>query len=234
MSASDHDDHGKKPRGILHPEGIRSIRHLASGVAHEVNNILGAIIGNAHIIKGKLDPDHAAQSFLVGIRDASEEGRELMHELGQLASERAVRTKPTDLNELVIRAVQVLPDESSCKQGLTPDLPEVDLDPTMAAGVLAGLLEFATQSTSEGTVLVETKDLETGDVELAVSDDGPNLSPEDLDAVFEPFMRLAHRPPIGLRLTRAADLAHRFGGTVTVEPREPQGLRIVLRFPRAT
>ena len=210
------------------------MRHLATGIAHEVNNILGAIIGNAHLVKGKLDPDHPAHAFLTAIRDASEEGRELMLELGRLASEQVLRQKPTDLNEVVAQALQQLPEDTACTTELAPELPLVELDPTLAAGVVAGLVEFGAGSCRAGgqahvaTCVVTEGGLKA--VKLVVSDQGPSLSDDALETVCEPYAELPGRPKVGLRLTRVVDLADRFNGRLEVAHREPTGITVTLSF----
>ena len=44
------EDSAKKGKGILHPEGMRAVRELTVGLVHELNNVLGVIIGNTHLL----------------------------------------------------------------------------------------------------------------------------------------------------------------------------------------
>lgn len=224
-----------KARGVRNPEGMRSVRQLATGIAHEVNNILGAIIGNAHLAKGKLDADHPAQAFVTAIRDASEDGRLLMADLGRLASEQTLRKKPTDINDIVARALRDLPDGLSCRTSLGDKLPPVILDPALAVSVVRGVIEFGARSSGpEGQTDVATALVGEGDeqlVEIAVSDEGATLPDDLLETACEPFAELPRRPKVGLRLTRALDLAYRFDGRLDVTSRSPRGLTVTLSFP---
>ena len=70
------DDESQPPgKGILHPEGMRAVRDLASGVVHEVNNILGVIIGNAHLAKKNAANVEAVAKYMGEVRDAADQGR---------------------------------------------------------------------------------------------------------------------------------------------------------------
>ncbi len=227
-----------KPRGVRNPESMRSVRQLATGVAHEVNNILGAIIGNAHLIERKLDTDHPAHAFVTAIRDASEEGRLLMADLGRLASDHTLRRKPIDVNDVVARACRELPDGLSCRTALGSDLPTVMLDPALAVSVVRGVIEFGARSSGpKGQTEVATRVTGEGDerlVQIMVSDEGATIPDDRLDTACEPFMDLPNRPRVGLRLTRAVDLAYRFDGRVELASRLPQGLTVTLSFSPAS
>ncbi len=95
-------------RGILHPEGIQATRDLAAGLVHEINNILGVIIGNAHLAKKNASDPAASEKYLGEVRNAAEEGRELMRDLAAFASDNPLQTRVLSLNDLVRSAVSNL------------------------------------------------------------------------------------------------------------------------------
>ena len=102
------DDPDASGEGILHPEGMRAVRDLAAGIVHEVNNILGVIIGNAHLAKKNLGDVEALQKYVGEVRDAAEEGRELMRNLSILASSQSPRARALSLNDLLSNVVSGL------------------------------------------------------------------------------------------------------------------------------
>ena len=83
-------------RGILHPEGIKATAERA-GLVHEINNIL-VIIGNAHLAKKNASNPAANEKYLVEVRHAAEEGRELMRDLAAFASDNPLQTRVLSLN----------------------------------------------------------------------------------------------------------------------------------------
>ena len=99
MGANDPSNRESVAEGILHPEGMRAARDLAVGVVHEINNVLGVIIGNVHLAKKNLGDVSALERYLREVRDAAEEGREVMRQLAQLSADR----------DRVPEAPQVLP-----------------------------------------------------------------------------------------------------------------------------
>ena len=100
------DDESQPPgKGILHPEGMQAVRDLAAGIVHEVNNILGVIIGNAHLAKKNASNVEALEKYMGEVRDAAEDGRELMRQLAVLAGEASFRARALSLNDLVTNVV---------------------------------------------------------------------------------------------------------------------------------
>lgn len=104
------------------------------------------------------------------------------------------------------------------------------------ARVVGNLLDNACRhATSRVTITLRATD---DVVELAVSDDGPGIAPEDRARVFERFTRLDEGRArdaggMGLGLAVVKSAVERHGGTVTVEDAEPHGARFVVRIPAA-
>ena len=63
-----------------------------------------------------------------------------------------------------------------------------------------------------------------------VADEGPGIPPDDVERVFERFHRTDGGTGLGLAIARWIVDAH--GGAIRVEPREPQGCRMVVEIPR--
>jgi K+-sensing histidine kinase KdpD len=223
------DDETQSPaKGILHPEGMQAVRDLASGVVHEVNNILGVIIGNVHLAKKNVSNVEAFEKYMGEVRDATEEGRDLMRHLAILAGEPSVRVRPLSLNDLMINAVSEL--EVPTELDLSAKDPTVQLDVWMAREALSGVVRFMARAKSVTSIRVATRVVGSA-VALTIEDDGASPSGKELRALFAPFTKLDRRPKVGLELTALADLASRSGSYVTAGVRDPQGLRVVLTLP---
>ena len=95
-------------KGILHPEGMQATRDVAAGIVHEINNILGVVIGNAHLAKKNASDPAAIEKYLDEVRNAAEEGRDLMRDLGAFAGDNPIQTRFLSLNDLVRNAVSDL------------------------------------------------------------------------------------------------------------------------------
>lgn len=219
------DESQPSGKGILHPEGMRAVRALAAGVVHEVNNILGVIIGNAHLAKKNLANASAVEKYMGEVRDAAEEGRELMRDLSILATEQSPRARVLSLNDLVRNAVSGL--RTDTELDLSGEDPTVEIDLWLAQDALSSLAQFMAATNAVRSIRVATRVVGSA-VALTIEDDGASPAEKELHSLFTPYAKLDRRPKVGLALTKLADLASRSGGLVTASERQPQGLRIVL------
>lgn len=217
-------------KGILHPEGMQAVRDLAAGIVHEVNNILGVIIGNAHLAKKNASNLEAVEKYMGEVRDAAEDGRELMRHLSVLAGQEPGRARALSLNDLVTNAVSEL--GAAAELDLSAEDSTVQLDVWSAREAVSGVVQFMDKTKAVTSIRLATRVVGAA-AALTIEDDGANPSEKELRALFTPFTKLDHRPKVGLELTRLADLAARSGGFVTAGAREPHGLRIVMTLPVA-
>jgi signal transduction histidine kinase len=223
------DDEPQPPgKGILHPEGMQAVRDLAAGIVHEVNNILGVIIGNAHLAKKNASNVEALEKYMGEVRNAAEDGRELMRDLSALAGQESVRARALSLNDLVTNAISEI--DVTIDLDLSAEDSTVQLDIWSAKEALAGVVQFMAKAKAVTSIRIATRVIGAA-AALTIEDDGASPSEKELRALFAPFAKLDRRPKVGLELTRLADLASRSGGYVTAGVREPHGLRIVLTLP---
>lgn len=224
---------GRAPdgKGILHPEGMRAARDLAAGVVHEVNNILGVVLGNTHLARKNASNPDSVEKYVREIRSAAEEGRELMRQLGALASEDPLRARTTSLNDLATNAASDVGVRVDLD--LTASDPMVALDLWLAQESLGSLAKFMAESSSVQSLRVASRVVGEA-VALTFEDDGGSLTAKELSSLFAPFAKAERRPKPGVGLSRLADLAARFDGHVVATNREPHGLRVVLTLPLAS
>lgn len=228
MGQAEEDDRERAGKGILHPEGIRAARALAAGVVHEVNNILGVIIGNAHLAKKNLSNAEAVERYIGEVRNAAEEGREIMRQLSMLGREEATRARVISLNDLAHQVASAL--ATPVEVELSAIDPTVRLDLWLAQDALSSVAGFMSATTSVTSLKITTRVLGRAAM-VTIEDDGPSPTKDELAALFTPFTNLDRRPKIGLDLTKLAHLAERNGGHVAAAVREPRGLRVVLTLP---
>ena len=225
MSESGRASDGK---GILHPEGMRAARDLSAGVVHEVNNILGVILGNTHLARKNASDPAAVEKYVAEIRAAADQGRELMRQLGVLASEDPLRARSLSLNDLATNAVSDV--RVDVELDLTSTDTTVSLDLWLAQECLGALARFMAESSSVTSLRVVSRVVGSA-VALTFEDDGGSLTHKELRSLFAPFAKAERRPKPGVGLSRLADLAARFDGHVVATNREPHGLRVVLTLP---
>jgi len=215
-------------RGILHPEGMQATRDVAAGIVHEINNILGVIIGNVHLAKKNASDPAAIEKYIGEVRNAAEEGRELMRNLATFADDNPTQTRVLSLNDLVRNAASDL--EVAITLDLSPRDPVARLNLWLAQDALGRLIQFMASTKTVSSIRLATRVVGSAAV-LTIEDDGVSPSEQDLRTIFTPFAKIDRRPNVKLGLAKMADLAFRSAGFVTAGAREPHGLRIVLTLP---
>jgi signal transduction histidine kinase len=106
----------------------------------------------------------------------------------------------------------------------------VDAPEKVLAVLLGNLLRNAFSYTDAGEVTVEV-----GEASVVIRDTGVGMAPEQLDAMYQPFVRgeTARRGGHGVGLTIVRRLSDRFGWPVTIESSPGVGTRVEIRFPDA-
>jgi signal transduction histidine kinase len=215
-------------RGILHPEGMQATKDVAAGIVHEINNILGVIIGNAHLAKKNASDLPAVEKYVGEVRNAAEEGRELMRDLAAFAGDNPLQTRVLSLNDLVRNAASGLDVAVTLDLNARDPVAQVNL--SLAEDALGRLVQFMAATKTVASIRLATRVVGSAAV-LTIEDDGVSPSEQDLRTIFTPFAKIDRRPNVKLGLAKMADLAFRSAGFVTAGVREPHGLRIVLTLP---
>ena len=223
------DEHTENDsRGILHPEGMRAVRELTVGLVHELNNILGVIIGNAHLAQKDLSDAQGIEKYIREIRAAADEGRLLMQELAVLAGVGSRWGRVLSIDEIITQVVSTL--DAPVALDLDPNAPSVELHPSLAHDAFVDTVCFMAEAKDVTQLSLGTRVL-GGEVQITFEDDGPRPSDQVVAAMFTPFAKLDGRPKVGMRLVKLADLASRSGGRVEASARDPRGLRVTLTLP---
>ncbi len=187
---------------MLQTEKMAALGQLVSGIAHELNNPLTAIMGYAQLMLGHgLDPSQLSQAKKVS--QEAERARRIVKNLLYFARETAPERTQVDLNEIVERTLALRSYELKTENivvicELAPGLPQTVADPYQLQQVVLNLLINAEHALLEGRghgrVLIRTSHIIEGlgnhgvdRIVLEVSDDGPGVSPEIVSGSSIPF-----------------------------------------------
>jgi two-component system, OmpR family, sensor kinase len=213
-------------------------RQFVADASHELRTPLTSILANLELLADDLDGERgeAARSAL----RSSQRMRRLVGDLLLLARADANRQQPrqpTDISRVLVEVASELGPVAGGHR-LTVD---ADADAAVVDGardelyrMTLNLLENAIRHTPEGTRIRATVTSEDGEAVLTVQDDGPGVSPELREHIFERFVRGAgdrgSSSGLGLSIVRAVVEAH--GGSVVLEDTR-RGARFVVRLPAA-
>ena len=196
---------------------MEALGTLAGGVAHDFNNVLAAIMGNAELALQDVGPGHAAQESLQEIRKASRRAKDLVQQIlafgrRQVLAREVVRLEPV-VEESARLLRTTLPAGVSLSVECAPDAPAVLADPTQVQQVLLNLCANAWQAMqgqerpaaievsltshqADGTPYTGSERRSRGGrvalrpggyACLAVRDTGPGMDAATVERIFEPF-----------------------------------------------
>jgi len=225
---------------MLQTEKMAALGQLVSGIAHELNNPLTAIMGYAQLLLGHgLLPPQLAEASKVF--QEAERARRIVKNLLYFARENKPERIRVDLNEIVertlaLRSYELKVENIVVECALAPDLPETVGDPYQLQQVVLNLLVNAEQALlqerGQGHVWIRTHRLPGAKISLEVSDDGPGIPPEIASRIFDPFFTT--KPSgigTGLGLSIVYGIVQQHGGEITFENQPGSGVKFVMEIP---
>jgi signal transduction histidine kinase len=231
---------------------METVGALASGIAHNFNNIIAAILGYAEIAEAQVAPDSQPARDIAEIRHAGERARDLVEQILAFGRRRDSRRKPVPVRDLVTEATSLL--RVSLPTGI--DLVARDVssnavvfgEPGQLQQVILNLCNNAAQA-MEGSGRIEldaeqceiarAQTLSHGNlapgryVRLAVADSGRGMDEATLSRIFEPFFttRLTGN---GLGLATVREIVREHGGVMNVCSAPRAGSRFEAWLPCAS
>jgi PAS domain S-box-containing protein len=219
-------------RVLSHSQKMDAIGQLAGGVAHDFNNILMGIQGNASLMRMGYHPEHPNYLKLKQIEEHVERGANLTRQLLGFAREGKYEVAIVSINDLVRKMAQLfLTTHKEIDVGLQlqDDLPQVEADVGQIEQVLLNIFINAGHAMPRGgqlyvrtdnVTLAETDaricDTAPGDyVKVSITDTGTGMDAQVLKRIFEPFFTTkAAEGGSGLGLASAYGIIRNHGGII--------------------
>ena len=236
---------------LAHSQKMETVGRLAGGVAHDFNNMLSVILGNAELLKEGLPADSVLHEEVAAIINAAKRSSEITRQLLAFARKQIVKPQLLDLNEAIESCLKLLrrligenielvwkPHPAPCR---------IKIDPVQVDQVLTNLCVNARDAIPDvGTITIETslttcsadvcalhEGCSPGEfVLLTVSDTGEGMTPEVMAHAFEPFFSTKSLGEgTGLGLATVHGIVTQNGGFVVAESRLGAGAAFRLHFP---
>ncbi len=229
---------------------METVGALASGIAHNFNNIIAAILGYVEMAEAQVPQGSRHARHLAEIRHAGERGRDVVEHLLRFGRRRGGRRRPLSVRDLMAETQSLL--RASLPVGVelvfrqVPGNAVVVAEPAQLQQVILNLCSNAAQAMQgQGSVEVETtlqdtdepRDLTHGTIKpnryvvIAVADTGPGIDDAVFRNLFDPFFT-TRATGNGLGLATVREIVREHGGAINVSSRAGQGSRFEVWLPR--
>jgi len=236
-------------------EKMEALGVLAGGVAHDMNNVLGVLVGYSELLLREVTEGSRAGKYARSILQGSERAAAIIQDLLTMARRGVSISETVNLNRIIIDFLKS--PEFELVKLHHPDVlfrSQLDTGPFNIKGspvhifkTIMNLLSNAAESISgagEVTITTENRyvdapipgyeNTQEGEyVVLTVSDTGSGISPADLGRIFEPFYtkKVMGRSGTGLGLAVVWGTVKDHGGYIDVRSKENKGSAFTLYFP---
>jgi len=233
---------------------LESMKELAYGASHEVNNPLANIAARSQLLRSS-ETDPHRQHQLATIEQQAMRAHEMISNLMQFASPRRPHLQPTCLLQTVLNAMTsrlpqaiqsetliqfngTVVDQELIKKLMDREPPlVVPHDSTQIEIVVDSLIKNALEAITASGLIKVGVEAQKSAVTVRVLDNGPGMDPGKLPNVFDPFFsgREAGRG-LGFGLSRAWRIVHLHGGTISANNLHPQadpprGFQVEFQLP---
>jgi PAS domain S-box-containing protein len=229
----------KMEEQLLQAEKLSSLGGILSGVAHELNNPLTTIIGNAQLLS-RMDISSEINKKLDTIYKESFRCTKIVGGLLAFAREHRPERIMTDINEIImeaykLREYELRVDNVLLRTELDETIPKISVDPHQIQQVLINLINNAYHALQEkgggGSILIKSWQDED-DIIIECIDDGPGIPDELKRKIFDPFFTTKEPGKgTGLGLSICYGIIKEHEGFIEVESRPGSGTRFIVSLP---
>jgi len=222
---------------LIQSEKLASIGQLAAGVAHEINNPLGVMLGFSQVILKKLPEDDPLRKPLTSIEREGLRCKKIIQGLLDFSRRSTPALQPMNLNDALEAACefiehQITLDNIQVIKGLTPELPPIRADGNQLQQVFVNLIINAYQAMSQGGELRITTRAVGDQVQAIFADTGSGIPAEVLKHIFDPFFTTKEvGKGTGLGLSVSYGIIESHGGKIEVESQVGVGTTFIVTLP---
>ncbi|MFC1816980.1 response regulator [Thermodesulfobacteriota bacterium] len=232
---------------------MEAIGTLAGGIAHEFNNVLAIILGNAELAMCDITKSNPAREYFGDIQSAALRGKDVVSQILSFARKSIIKRKPVQIGPAIRGTLKLMrasiPTTIEIRPNLSCESDTVMADSTQINQLLMNLCANARDAMREEGGVLEVKLKNTildeqsatrheglipgNYVKLIVRDTGTGLDPEIITRIFEPYFTtksLAEGTGMGLAVVYGIVKSH--DGAIRVQSELGTGTTVEVLFPR--
>ena len=218
---------------------LASVGEMASGIAHEINNPMTAVIGFSQLLMETNLPDDVKEDISI-IHKEAQRAANVARNLLTFARKHSPAKQPTNLNSIVegvlkLRAYEQTVSNIRVNTRLAHDLPEVMADYSQMQQVFINIIlnaEAAMLEAGNGGTLTITTQTVNGSVRASFTDSGPGIPKENLNRIFDPFFTTKEvGKGTGLGLSVCHGIIAEHGGKIYARSKVGHGATFIVELP---
>lgn len=233
-------------REHINAERLDAASRLAGWLAHRINNPLGAISGNAQLLARRLERDVGAESlapylrYIEAIQTQTERSAEITAELLEFTKPRDADMRGVSVHDVAKEAIELARygrerTEVVLDTDSLDSVPHAWTDKDLLVRALYEVIVNAVQASGEdGRVTVRATTGPSNEapewIRIAIADTGPQIPPEVLRRMFDPFFSTREKAR-GIGLTAALAILRQLNGSIEVTETGKNGATVTLQVP---
>ena len=230
---------------IAHMARLNIMGEMATGMAHELNQPLSAIVTYSDVasrlVTAGAEQRENLQRAIKGVREQAQRAAEIIRHLRQLVSKQAPQSRYVNLNKLINESVKLIKADTrqyhiNIKQELTENIPMVRVDPIQIEQVILNLVRNSIEAINQANSKVREITIRTGVnaeqiVQVTLSDTGPGVDEQAQREIFKPFMTTKSGAGMGMGLSISRSIIEAHEGKLWVESEPGHGARFSFTLP---
>lgn len=224
-------------RRLAQSDKLASLGHLASGIAHEINNPLTNVSLNIQILKNKFEnntSDRETIQKLQAIERNLDRASAIAKELLQFSRKRESEFIPLNINDVITGSLTLLRfklNDVKIDQNLS-DMPDVMGDFGKLEQVFINILNNSVESMPNGGSISISTYHSNSEVKVEISDTGDGISEENLPRVFDPFFTTKEiGRGTGLGLSICHGIINQHNGSIEISSAIGKGTTVTVKLP---
>lgn len=223
---------------LIRQERISTIARLSSSIVHDLRNPLAAIYGGSEMMVDSDLPAAQVKRLAGNIYRASRRIQELLQDLVDVSRGKTRGAEVCRVREVIAAAVESVASAAEGKrvhivQRVSPESLELPAERARLERVLVNLMSNAIEAMPAGGEIRISASEADGAARIDVEDNGPGISPEIRERLFQPFATHGKKSGLGLGLALSRQTVTDHGGEMWVESQAGQGAKFSIRIPVA-
>jgi PAS domain S-box-containing protein len=237
VNSRDVTDQEQLEKIVRQSEKLSAVGQLAAGVAHELNNPLGVILGFAQGLRQRLPEDSPLCMPVNSIERETLRCKSLVQELLLFSRESKQGTLAAEPIGVVEEALSLVETQArvrkvEIRRHFSAHLPQFEVDRTQIQQVLINLCTNAMDAMPKGGSIAIHISLKNPFIEIQVSDTGTGIPPDIRQKIFDPFFTTKEAGKgTGLGLSLAYEIIQKHHGTLECQSQLGQGTTFLIRLP---